>query len=45
MRSAQAFAGATFEKDVVGGNYRGAAVLLQDREDVLDDATSEKVPD
>jgi hypothetical protein len=35
MRFTQAFAGATLEKDVVGKNDRGVAVLLQDGEDVL----------
>ena len=38
MRLARAFAGAAFEKDVIGNNNRGAAVLLQDREDVLEEA-------
>jgi hypothetical protein len=35
--SAQAFTGAAFDKDVVGNNDRGAAVLLQDGEDVLEE--------
>jgi len=35
MRFAQAFAGAAFEQDVIRNNDRGAAVLLQDGEDVL----------
>ena len=35
MRFAQAFAGITFEEDVVENNDRGATVLLQDSEDVL----------
>ena len=30
-------AGATFEEDIVGHNDRGAAVLLQDRKDVLEE--------
>jgi hypothetical protein len=37
MRFVQAFAGAAFEKDVVGSNDRGATVLLQDGEDVLEE--------
>ena len=31
------FAGAAFEEDVVGQHARGAAVLLQDGEDVLEE--------
>ena len=31
------FAGTAFEEDVVGNNDRGAAVLLQDGEDVLEE--------
>ncbi len=37
MRFAQAFTGAAFEEDVIGNNDRGAAVLLQDGEDVLEE--------
>jgi hypothetical protein len=37
MRFAQAFAGAAFEKDAVGNNDHGAAVLLEDCEDVLEE--------
>jgi hypothetical protein len=37
MRFAQAFAGAAFEKDVVRQHDRGAAVLLEDGEDVLEE--------
>ena len=37
MRFAQAFTGATFEENVVGNNNRGAAVLFQDGEDVLEE--------
>ena len=31
------FAGAAFEEDVIGHGDRGVAVLLQDREDVLEE--------
>jgi hypothetical protein len=33
----QAFAGAAFEEDVVGNDDRGAVVLLQNSEDVLEE--------
>ncbi len=36
MRFAQAFAGAAFEEDVIRQDDRGAAVLLEDGEDVLE---------
>src|SRR5437868_4881618 len=35
--SARAFAGAAFQEDVVGNDDGGAAVLLQDGEDVLEE--------
>ncbi len=37
MRFAQAFAGAAFEEHVVGNNDRGATVLFQNCEDVLEE--------
>ena len=37
MRFAQAFTGAAFEENVVRNNDRGAAMLLQDGEDVLEE--------
>ena len=37
MRFAQAFTDAIFEEDVVGNDDGGAAVLLQDGEDVLEE--------
>ena len=37
MRFAQAFTGAALKKDVVGNNNGGAAMLLQDGEDVLEE--------
>jgi hypothetical protein len=36
LRFAQAFTSAAFEENIVGHDNRGAAVLLQDGEDVLD---------
>jgi hypothetical protein len=35
--ASSSFAGAAFEEDVIGNDNRGAAVLLQDRKDVLEE--------